>query len=120
MSSLSHLLSTFLRLLFLSLFSRVIWRPPPLRQAIINSINTQLGHHITVHFSRFAVTTISLTPSALGHFEVPHILATPELLAHAQVDVIGWSGTAAGWLGFGKDVELCKEIKIQDGDQSYN
>ncbi|CZT01605.1 uncharacterized protein RAG0_09139 [Rhynchosporium agropyri] len=71
----------------------------PLRQAIINSINTQLGHHITVHFSRFAVTTISLTPYALGHFEVPHILATAELLAHAQVDVIGWSGTAAGWTG---------------------
>ncbi|KAH9212612.1 putative Asp/Glu racemase [Leptodontidium sp. 2 PMI_412] len=83
----------------------------PLTQAIVNSINTQLGHHITVHFSRFAVTTISLAPSALGQFELPPILAAAELLAHAQVDVIGWSGTAAGWLGFDKDVALCEEIE---------
>ncbi|KAH7403396.1 putative Asp/Glu racemase [Cadophora sp. MPI-SDFR-AT-0126] len=87
----------------------------PLSTAIVNSINTQLGHHITVHFSRFAVTTISLTPSALGQFELPPILAAAELLAHAQVDVIGWSGTAAGWLGFDKDVKLCEEIEKKTG-----
>ncbi|PVH87239.1 putative Asp/Glu racemase [Cadophora sp. DSE1049] len=87
----------------------------PLTTAIVNSINTQPGHHITVHFSRFAVTTISLTPSALGQFELPPILAAADLLAHAQVDVIGWSGTAAGWLGFDKDVTLCEEIEKKTG-----
>ncbi|KAG4435744.1 hypothetical protein IFR05_008758 [Cadophora sp. M221] len=87
----------------------------PLTQAIINSINTQHGHHITVHFSRFAATTIFLAPPALGQFELPPILAAVELLAHAQVDVIGWSGTAAGWLGFDKDVALCEEIEKKTG-----
>lgn len=87
----------------------------PLTTAIVNAINTQLGHHITVHFSRFAVTTISLAPSALGQFELPPILAAAELLAHAEVDIIGWSGTAAGWLGFDKDVSLCEEINKRTG-----
>lgn len=90
----------------------------PLTQAIISQINSQLGHHITVHFSRFAVTTISLAPSALGQFELGPVLAAADLLAHAQVDIIGWSGTAAGWLGFDKDVTLCEEIEKKTGTKA--
>lgn len=37
------------------------------------------------------------------------------MLAHAEVDVIGWSGTSAGWLGFDKDVKLCEEIEEATG-----
>lgn len=36
-------------------------------------------------------------------------------MAHANVDVIGWSGTSAGWLGFERDEELCREIEKETG-----
>ena len=54
----------------------------------------------SAHFSRFTVTEISLAEGALNQFDDSKILAAAELLADAKVDVIGWSGTAAGWRGF--------------------
>lgn len=36
-------------------------------------------------------------------------------MAHANVDIIGWSGTSAGWLGFERDEELCREIERETG-----
>ena len=68
-----------------------------------------------MHFSRFPVTTISLTPSGLAQFDLEPILSAAQLLAHAEVDVIGWSGTSAGWLGFDKDIKLCEEIEKATG-----
>ncbi|RFU35326.1 hypothetical protein B7463_g949, partial [Scytalidium lignicola] len=90
----------------------------PLTQALITSINASLpptSPKITVHFSRFPVTTISLSPTALTQFTLAPILAAADLLAHAEVDIIGWSGTSAGWLGFDKDEELCKAIEKSTG-----
>jgi maleate isomerase len=88
----------------------------PLTQALISDINASLPtHHITAHFSRFPVTTISLSPAGLAQFELAPILSAAELLAHAEVDCIGWSGTSAGWLGFEKDVALCEEIEKATG-----
>jgi maleate isomerase len=88
----------------------------PLTQALINSLNAILpSHNITVHFSRFPVKTISLTPSGLAQFDLEPILSAAQLLAHAEVDVIGWSGTSAGWLGFDRDVKLCQEIEKATG-----
>jgi maleate isomerase len=88
----------------------------PLTQSLLISFNAQQStYHITAHFSRFSVTTISLLPSGLSQFELGPILAAAELLAHAEVDAIGWSGTSAGWLGFDKDVRLCEEIEKATG-----
>lgn len=69
----------------------------------------------SAHFSRFRVTEISLQPQALGQFDDSKILAAAELLADAKVDVIGWSGTAAGWLGFEADLSLCERIHERTG-----
>lgn len=69
----------------------------------------------SVHFSRFKVTEIALSPQALGQFDDSKILAAAELLADARVDVIGWSGTAAGWLGFDTDLRLCERIRERTG-----
>lgn len=69
----------------------------------------------SVHFSRFKVTEISLSTRALGQFDDSKILAAAELLADAHVDVIGWSGTAAGWLGFDTDARLCERIRERTG-----
>lgn len=69
----------------------------------------------SAHFSRFRVTEISLQPQALGQFDDSKILAAAELLADARVDVIGWSGTAAGWLGFDADLRLIERIRERTG-----
>jgi maleate isomerase len=69
----------------------------------------------SAHFSRFAVTEIALNERALGQFDDHRILAAAELLADAKVDVIAWSGTAAGWLGFDADRLLVSRIRERTG-----
>lgn len=70
---------------------------------------------VSAHFSRFSVTRITLDDAALGQFDDSKILAAAQLLADARVDVIGWSGTAAGWMGFEQDRRLCARIEEATG-----
>ncbi|MBA4742457.1 MAG: aspartate/glutamate racemase family protein [Azoarcus sp.] len=70
---------------------------------------------VSAHFSRFTVTRITLDEAALGQFDDSKILAAAQLLADARVDVIGWSGTAAGWMGFEQDRQLCARIEEATG-----
>ena len=70
---------------------------------------------VSAHFSRFTVTRITLDEAALGQFDDSKILAAAQLLADARVDVIGWSGTAAGWIGFEQDRQLCARIEEATG-----
>jgi len=86
----------------------------PLTQAIIASIDAP-ELRITVHFSRFRVTTIDISAQANAQFELQPIIEAARLLADAEVDIIGWSGTSAGWLGFSKDEKLCSEIQATTG-----
>ena len=69
----------------------------------------------SAHFSRFKVTEIALSAQALGQFDDSKILAAAELLADAKVDVIGWSGTSSGWLGFDADQRLVERIRERTG-----
>ncbi len=69
----------------------------------------------TAHFSRFTVTEISLSQQALAQFDDAKILQAAELLANAHVDVIAWSGTAAGWRGFDTDRQLAERITQRTG-----
>lgn len=82
----------------------------PLTSAIVAGIP-----NASAHFSRFKVTEISLHAQALGQFDDGKILAAAELLADAKVDVIGWSGTSSGWLGFDADRRLVDRIKEHTG-----
>jgi maleate isomerase len=82
----------------------------PLTFQIISSIP-----NVSVHFSRFPVTGISLSPKGLAQFDHSTIIQAAELLAHAEVDMIGWSGTAAGWMGFESDERLCEAITKATG-----
>jgi maleate isomerase len=82
----------------------------PLTSAIVNALPGA-----SAHFSRFRVTEIALDAVALGQFDDSKILAAAELLADAKVDVIGWSGTAAGWLGFDRDRQLVQRIRERTG-----
>jgi maleate isomerase len=69
----------------------------------------------SAHFSRFKVTEISLSAQALGQFDDSKIQAAAELLADAKVDVIAWSGTSSGWLGFDADRRLVERIRERTG-----
>ena len=69
----------------------------------------------SAHFARFRVTEIALSQQALGQFDDSEILRAAELLAHARVHVIGWSGTSAGWRGFEADERLCERITAATG-----
>jgi maleate isomerase len=86
----------------------------PLTYAIVSSIQSK-DVAISVHFSRFRVTTIDITSEANAQFEMLPILIAARLLADAKVDVIGWSGTSAGWLGFEHDQKLCAAIEADTG-----
>lgn len=70
---------------------------------------------VSVHFSRFPVTEISLRDRALHQFAVEKILQAARLLADARVHVIAWNGTSSGWLGFDADVQLCHQIAEATG-----
>ncbi|MET0222295.1 MAG: aspartate/glutamate racemase family protein [Tardiphaga sp.] len=70
---------------------------------------------VSAHFSRFKVTEIALSNTALAQFDNSEILRAAELLAHAKVDVIGWNGTSSGWLGFEADHRLCEQITAATG-----
>jgi maleate isomerase len=72
----------------------------------------------SAHFSRFRVTEIALSESALRQFDDSEILRAAELLADAQVDVIAWNGTSASWLGFERDERLCERITASTGIQA--
>jgi maleate isomerase len=70
---------------------------------------------VSVHFSRFRVTEIALSSSALAQFDEREIFRASELLAHAKVDVIAWNGTSSSWLGFDADHQLCRRISAETG-----
>ena len=70
---------------------------------------------VTAHFSRFKVTEIALSDTALQQFDDTEILRAAELVAHAKVDIIAWNGTSASWLGFDRDEHLCERITASTG-----
>ncbi|KAG9252293.1 Asp/Glu/hydantoin racemase [Emericellopsis atlantica] len=82
----------------------------PLSQAIVADLP-----NVSVHFSRFTVLKIGLADDALAQFQNEKIMAAAQLLADAEVDMIGWSGTSSGWLGFEADDKLCAEITAATG-----
>lgn len=69
----------------------------------------------SAHFARFAVTEISLREQALAQFDPAGLLDAAQLLSHANVHAIGWSGTSAGWLGFEADERLVERIRQRTG-----
>ena len=70
---------------------------------------------VSVHFSRFKVTEISLAQAALNQFALAPFLDAAALLADARVDVIAWNGTSSAWLGFAADHRLCRAIDDRFG-----
>ena len=82
----------------------------PLTSAMVASMTD-----VSAHFSRFRVTQIGLSPTALGQFAQDGLLAAADLLADARAAVIAWNGTSAAWMGFEQDEALCAAITARTG-----
>lgn len=82
----------------------------PLSQAMVSGLK-----NVSIHFSRFRVTQISLSEAALSQFDISPMLEAAKLVAEALVQNIIWSGTSSGWLGFEQDTMLCREIEKVTG-----
>ncbi len=86
----------------------------PVTQQIVASLASDTVD-VTVHFSRFRVTKIEISPESNAQFTQDAMLEAAQLLADAHVDVIGWSGTSASWLGIATDEALCRSIAQATG-----
>lgn len=86
----------------------------PLTSLLVASLNSS-NLSISVHYSRFSVTQISLSKESNSQFTLSAIIDASRLLKDAKCDVIGWSGTSAGWLGFDTDETLCAAIRQELG-----
>lgn len=90
----------------------------PSSNTVLEPVTTRMLAGIpnaTAHFSRFRVTQIALNDDALAQFATAEILRAADLLGDAHCQVIGWSGTSAGWLGFESDETLCRSIEAESG-----
>jgi len=70
---------------------------------------------VSAHFARIRVTEITTKDEALAQFDNGPMLGAASLLADAKVQAIAWNGTSASWLGFARDVELCRAIETETG-----
>jgi maleate isomerase len=90
----------------------------PSSNTVLEPVTTQMIAglpEVSAHFGRFRVTEIALSDQVLGQFDDTEILRAAELLSHAKVHSIGWSGTSSGWLGFEADERLCRRITEATG-----
>jgi maleate isomerase len=71
--------------------------------------------NLSLHFTRFRVTEISLSETGLKQFAMDTIVEAARLLSDARVDAISWSGTSAAWLGLRYDRALCAAILEDTG-----
>ncbi|KAF5689895.1 maleate isomerase [Fusarium circinatum] len=86
----------------------------PLTQQMTLSL-AHNGIEVSLHFARFRVTKIELSDDSNSQFTLESMLEAAGLLADAKVDIIGWSGTSAAWLGFSSDETLCRIIENTTG-----
>lgn len=70
---------------------------------------------VSLHFARLGVTHISASAKSKAQFEMNRMIETAITLADAEPNVIVWAGTAASWLGFGRDEELARRITKSTG-----
>jgi maleate isomerase len=71
--------------------------------------------NLSLHFTRFRVTEISLSEAGLKQFAMDTTVEAARLLSDARVDAISWSGTSAAWLGLDYDRALCAAILKDTG-----
>jgi maleate isomerase len=102
------LTSTMKRLVVLTPSSNTVLEP------VIVRLTAGLSN-LSLHFTRFRVTEISLSEAGLKQFAMDTIIEAARRLADARVDAISWNGTSAAWLGLDYDRTLCAAILKNTG-----
>ncbi len=70
---------------------------------------------LACHFTRISVTAIRQDVATAAQFERERLLSAADLLAELAPARIVWAGTAAAWIGFDHDHELCAQITARTG-----
>lgn len=71
--------------------------------------------HVTAHFQRLRVLSISLEGGSTGQFDAAPMVAAAQMLADAKVHAICWNGTSGSWLGAAADRAVCAAITAATG-----
>ncbi|MBR0670627.1 Asp/Glu/hydantoin racemase [Roseomonas soli] len=71
--------------------------------------------HVTAHFQRLRVLSITLEGGSTGQFDTAPMIAAAEMLADAKVHAICWNGTSGSWLGAEADRAICAAITGRTG-----
>ncbi len=84
-------------------------------EPVCSAMVSGLEDIVTMHYSRFRVTKISLESDSLNQFNIEPMLDAAKMLADADVDIISWNGTSGGWKGLDSDKRLCEIIEEETG-----
>lgn len=71
--------------------------------------------HITAHFQRLRVLSITLEGGSTGQFDAAPMVAAAEMLADAKVHALCWNGTSGAWLGLEADRAVCRAVTQATG-----
>lgn len=71
--------------------------------------------HITAHFQRLRVLSITLEGGSTGQFDAAPMVAAAEMLADAKVHALCWNGTSGAWLGLDADRAVCAAVTRATG-----
>lgn len=71
--------------------------------------------HVTAHFQRLRVLSITLEGGSTGQFDAAPMVAAAEMLADAKVHAICWNGTSGAWLGTAADRAICAAVTGRTG-----
>lgn len=71
--------------------------------------------HITAHFQRLRVLSITLEGGSTGQFDAGPMVAAAEMLADAKVHALCWNGTSGAWLGLEADRAVCAAVTRATG-----
>lgn len=66
--------------------------------------------HVTAHFQRLRVLSITLEGGSTGQFDVAPMVAAAGMLADAKVHALCWNGTSGAWLGLDADRAVCAAV----------
>ncbi|MCC5983007.1 MAG: aspartate/glutamate racemase family protein [Rhodobacteraceae bacterium] len=90
----------------------------PSSNTVVEDVWTRIApsmQGLACHFARISVTAIQQDAATAAQFEREKLLAAADLLAELRPERIVWAGTAAAWIGFDHDLELCAQITARTG-----
>ena len=80
-------------------------------EPITSEILMQLRELVSVHYSRFSVTSTGLDPALLAQFGPDRFLAAAQLLADAEMHAIAFNGCAGSWMGRAADEAIVEKLE---------